>query len=452
MPSILIADDDAKHRKVVRHLIEKLHPHVAIHECDPATGLDKLVDVQQHDLIILDTAVSGQDAVAWMQSVPKSEAGAPAFIFLSSIADITAVQTTQLVVKAIKQGAVNFFFKKKLDMKQLTQDVTEILEAAEKREEQAAPASEPKAARPAVSKDEMEDTLTGISLAMVMMTDDKKWPFTMEDILAGKASLGHYKIVSYLGEDPVAASFEATAPGLKQSVVVKLVSQLRVSGKTIPTTFTDKFDAIKRLRHPNILHLYNYEVVQNRIIVGIEYLRGGTLEERLNQEQLTEHQAVTYFRQLLSGMAALHQMGLELHEVQPKLLMLRDPHTLVITHLGLINDLHGLSEITGEWTLPQISPVYTAPETVQNHSTDKRSDIYLAGLIGFEMMTGKPPYWNGSTQDILYAHAAEPIPTLPDPRHPMSDLLASMLTKAPEQRIQTADEALQRLDSIYPPS
>ena len=209
-------------------------------------------------------------------------------------------------------------------------------------------------------------------------------------------------------------------------------------------------NAIKRLRHPNILHLYNYEVVENRIIVGIEYLRGGTLEERLNKEQLTEHQAVDYFRQLLSGMAALHQMGLELHEVQPKLLMFRDPHTLVITHLGLINDLHGLSEITGEWTLPQISPVYTAPETVQTHATDKLSDIYLAGLIGFEMMTGKPPYWRGSTQDIMYAHAAEPIPTLPDPRHPMSNLLASMLTKMPEQRIQTADEALKRLNKIYP--
>lgn len=451
MPSILIIDDDARHRKVARHLIEKLHPQVEVEEFDSSASGDvnELTAIGRYALIILDTTVGGQDGVAWMQRVIQQQKEAPAFIFLSSITDIQSVDTTQLLVSAVKHGASNFFFKKKLDMKHLTQEITEIVEAAEKREEKPATVkSKPKPAP--VRQDDVEDTMTEIGLAMTMMHGDKKWPFSAEDILQGKAYLGHYKIISYLGEDSVASSFEATTAGLKTSVVVKLVNQLRLSGSAIPATFVEKFDAIKKLHHPNVLHLFNYEIVSKRILVGIEYLRGGTLEERLKQGRLEQPEAIQYFRQLLSGMSSLHDIGLELHEVMPKHLMFRDQNTLVITHLGLLNELHGLSEITGEWTVPQISPVYTSPETVQSHISDKLSDIYLAGIIGFEMMTGKPPYSDGSTQDILYAHAAEPIPTLPDPRHPLNDLLMSMLAKMPEKRIQTAGEALRRLNKIYP--
>jgi serine/threonine-protein kinase len=451
MPSILIIDDDAGHRKVVRHLMEKLHPDVDVDEFDSAApgGLNELTAVGRYVLVILDTTVGGQDGIAWMKTVSQQQSVSPAFIFLSSITDMQSVETTQLLVSAIKLGAVNFFFKKKLDMKHLTHDVNDILDATEQQAQKAAPVKK-KAPPTPLKQDEMEDTMTEIGLAMVMMNGDKKLPFTTEDILQGKAFLGHYKIISYLGEDTVASSFEATTAGLNKSVVVKLVNQLRLSGNAIPPTFTEKFNAIKKLHHPNVLHLFNYEFVNRRIVVGIEYLRGGTLEERLKKGKLEQGQAIEYFRQLLDGMSALHNIGLELHEVMPKHLMFRDEDTMVITHLGLLNELHGLSEITGEWTLPQISPVYTAPETVQSHISDMRSDIYLAGLIGFEMMTGKPPYWDGSTQDILYAHAAEPVPTLPDPRHPLNDLLMSMLTKMPEKRVQTAGEALAQLNKIYP--
>ena len=451
MPSILIIDDDARHRKVVRHLIEKLNPHVEVEEFDSsgAGDINELTAIGRYALVILDTTIGEHNGVTWMQHVMRQQKQSPAFIFLSSITDIQSVDTTQLLVDAVKHGASNFFFKKKLDMKRLTQEVTQIIGTAEKREQKAAPAkSKPKPAP--VKQNEVEDTMTEIGLAMTMMHGDKKWPFTTEDILQGKAYLGHYKIISYLGEDSVASSFEATAAGLKTSVVVKLVNQMRLSGSTIPPTFVEKFNTIKKLHHPNVLHLFNYEIVNKRIIVGIEYLHGGTLEERLKKGKLEQRQAIQYFRQLLSGMSSLHDIGLELHEVMPKQLMFRDQDTLVITHLGLLNELHGLSEITGEWTVPQISPVYTSPETVQSHISDKLSDIYLAGIIGFEMLSGKPPYSDGSTQDILYAHAAEPIPHLPDPRHPLNDLLMSMLTKMPEKRIQTAGEALRRLNKIYP--
>ncbi|MCW8963931.1 MAG: hypothetical protein OQL16_09050, partial [Gammaproteobacteria bacterium] len=194
MPSILIIDDDAKHRKVVQHLIKKIHPDVQVDKYDAAAsgGLDKISGVKKYALIILDTTVAGQDSVEWMKSVIAKKSDPPAFIFLSSIADMASIETTQFLVSTIKLGAVNFFFKKKLDMKQLINDVTGVLVAADKREAKSASAGKKgkkgkKVARPPVSQDKVEDAITEMGLAIVMINDDKKWPFTMEDILAGNA-------------------------------------------------------------------------------------------------------------------------------------------------------------------------------------------------------------------------------------------------------------------------
>gem|GEM_PF-1547213 len=387
MPSILIIDDDAKHRGVMRHLIEKIHPNVCLEEHDSAVSdtPDHIAGIQDYDLVVMDTTVAGENSLDWMKSVINHYADAPSFIILSSIADTESAETTQLVVRAVKLGARNFYFKKKLDMKHLVQDISEIVEQVSMRE---ATKSSP------ASQDQMEDAATETSLAMEMAKGDKKWPFTMDTILAGQASLGKYKIVSYLGEDNVASTFEARMPGLKQPVVLKLVNRLRMTGKAIPESFVKKFDEITHRRHPNIVHMYNYEVIQDRMVVAMEFLHGGTLEARMKQGKLGEKLAIIYFRQLLEGIAELHDLGLELHQFMPRQLMLRDQWTLVITHLGIINDLHALSEITGEWALPYANstPVYTTPESVQKQATDQRSDIYLAGLIGYEMLTGKPPF------------------------------------------------------------
>jgi len=144
----------------------------------------------------------------------------------------------------------------------------------------------------------------------------------------------------------------------------------------------------------------------------------------------------------------LHKLGLELHQLIPRQIMFRDEQTLVITQIGLINSLHALSEIAGDWPLPFSTPVYTTPENVQKMPTDFRSDVYLAGLIGYEMMAGKPPFFGGSDQDILYAHAAEPVPALPNGAHPANKLLQEMLHKIPDSRPPNATEALKLMDQL----
>jgi DNA-binding NarL/FixJ family response regulator len=454
MPSILIIDDDAKQREVIRHLIEKMYPDAHIEEYDSVLSdtPDHISDIQDYDLVIMDTTVAGEDSVGWMKTVIGNYTDAPSFIILSSITDTQSATTTQLLISAIKQGATNFYFKKNLDMRHLVQEISDVIEKVKQSEAKLSSPAKIKALTSLASQDEIDDAATESSLAMEMTQGHKKWPFTMDTILEGKAHLGDYKIVSYLGEDNVASTFEARMPAIEQPVVVKLINRLRMSSKAIPESFVKKFTEITRHQYPNIIHMYGYEVIQDRMVVAMEFLHGGTLEDRLKRGPINEKTAILYFRQLLEGVAVLHELGLQLYQLTPGQLMFRDQWTLVITHLGIINDLHALSEITGEWALPyaNTTPIYTTPESVQKQPIDQRSDIYLAGLIGYEMLVGEPVFSGGADQDILYAHAAEPMPSLPDLRDPMNRVLAGMLSKIPEKRTQSARLVLEQLNKIYP--
>jgi DNA-binding NarL/FixJ family response regulator len=454
MPSILIIDDDAKQREVIRHLIEKMYPDAHIEEYDSVLSdtPDHISDIQDYDLVIMDTTVAGEDSVGWMKTVIGNYTDAPSFIILSSITDTESATTTQLLISAIKQGAINFYFKQNLDMRHLVQEISDVIEKVKQSEAKLSSPAKIKALTSLASQDEIDDAATESSLAMEMTQGHKKWPFTMDTILEGKAHLGDYKIVSYLGEDNVASTFEARMPAIEQPVVVKLINRLRMSSKAIPESFVKKFTEITRHQYPNIIHMYGYEVIQDRMVVAMEFLHGGTLEDRLKRGPINEKTAILYFRQLLEGVAVLHELGLQLYQLTPGQLMFRDQWTLVITHLGIINDLHALSEITGEWALPyaNTTPIYTTPESVQKQPIDQRSDIYLAGLIGYEMLVGEPVFSGGADQDILYAHAAEPMPSLPDLRDPMNRVLAGMLSKIPEKRTQSARLVLEQLNKIYP--
>jgi len=452
MPAILIIDDDSDHRRVIRHLLETMYPGIRIdeyHEALTATP-DHIPDIQSYDLVIADTMIAGKASLVWVKAVMEQYPDGPAFIVLSSIADMTPMVMQQMAI-AIRQGVTNFYFKKKLDMERLIADISGVIDKVVAQEAKGGQDEEDPHAAYAAYKKSLQETTEDVGLALELVQGHRQWPFTVEDILSGNAIMGgYYRITAYLGEDNTASTFMAREPDSEEPIALKIINRVRMAGKMIPESFDKNFRAIAELNQPNIVRLFNYEVIDGRIMVAMEFLHGGRLDEKLEQARLDDKLAIHYFRQLLEGIAVLHELGVELHQIVPRQIMFRDDQTLVITQMGLINGLHALSEIAGDWPLPFSTPVYTTPESVQKQSTDIRSDIYLAGLIGYEMLAGRPMFANGSDQDIMFAHAAEPMPPLPDSKHPMNNLLAGMVSKIPDQRPQDARAVLQELNRMYP--
>ena len=452
MSAILIIDDDSDHRRVLKHLLGAIYPRTSLDELDAplAPDPDHIENIQEYDLVIVDNVVGGQDSMGWVKSVLATYPGKPAFIILSSVTNMDPMIAQQMVV-AIKQGVSNFHFKRKLDMERFVADISGIMTEVVARESEQAKTDEeedPFAAYEAYQKS-LQETSNDVGLALEMVQGHRQWPFTIDEILSGNAKMGgYYKIIAYLGEDNTASTFKAQEPNQSEPISLKIINRVRMKDSVVPDTFDKTFRAIADLDHPNIVRLFNYEVIDDRMMVATEFLHGGRLDEKLEQHRLDEKLAIHYFRQLLAGMSELHKLDLQLHQVIPRQIMFRDEQTLVLTQIGLISSLHALSEVAGEWPLPFSTPVYTTPENVQKSPTDFRSDVYLAGLIGYEMLAGKPPFCTGSDQDILYAHAAEPVPSLPDSAHPANKLLQEMLHKIPDSRPQNATEALKLMNQL----
>jgi DNA-binding response OmpR family regulator len=445
-------DQHPKHHRVVRHFIEKVHPQVELIEYDPkSAGMPASgFEWSDYDLLLIDNQLGEIDGVAWVQTAKNADQFPP-FIILSSSQQTDTPAAMESVIRAIKMGAINYLFKKNIDLKKLHKDIKRVLSEAPERPDEAQSAVSPQmSTQQIIVRDvqaAVENTQHEIHLAMAMLEGHSEWPFTMEDILAGKANVGGYQVVSYLGNEMGGATFKVKREDMKEPQVMYFINRRRDKDGNLPDSLFDELEVMKSIDHPNLLPILNFQFLDDAILVVREHVEGETLDQRLHTRGVHAEQAMSLFRQILSGLVELHRHRISVEHYTPKSLRLDYDDNLVFANTGLLHRLHAINEVTSEMA-NRDAPMYASPEQVKSRTLDHRSDLYIAGLIGYEMLAGQPAFSVGSVKDILYAQASEPAPALPQKNHPMTPLLQAMLEKTPSRRIQTAQEVLNRLDNI----
>ena len=446
-------DIHAKHQRVMRHFIEKVHPTVQLSEYDPqALGMPgSTFQWSDYDLLLIDNELGEIDGIKWLKSIVQ-EKDFPPFIVVSSTQETDTPAAMEAVIRSIRMGAVNYLFKKKIQLAQLNENIIKVLEKAPKRPDakgRTGKQARMNTAQQAVQNIQaaVEDTQHEIQLAMAMMEGHSEWPFTIEDILAGNAFIADYKVVSYMGSEMGGATFKVKREGLDEPQVMYYIHRHKNEDGSMPDYLYHELDVMRGVDHPNILPIEDYQLHGDAILVIRELIGGETLEKRLKTQGVYEEQAINFFRQILAGLGELHEHKVTVGHFTPKSLRVNSKGELVFADTGLLNRLHAINEVTSE-VANRDAPMYATPEQVQGRTLDRRSDIYIAGLIGFEMVAGAPAYYKGSVKDILYAHVAEPIPDLPDKTSGLNYLFHEMLQKTPSKRIQDTQSVLLRLDSL----
>ena len=444
-------DVHAQHLQVMRRFLEKVHPGVRLTDYNPVSsgmpGAD--FDWSRYDLLLIDNVLDKYNALEWLQTATQQE-NFPPFIVVSATGESDSPEAMESVIRSVRLGAVNFLFKKKIQLNQLNENIIKVLEKAPPRPDIDEESKDNKAVLTTGQlamrevQDAIENTQHEIHLAMAMIDGRTDWPFTMEDILAGKASIKGYKVVSYLGNEMAGATFKVRRNGADEPQIMYFVRCRKDREGTLPSSLLHELNVMKQIDHPNILPISDYQMVNDDILVIRTMIDGETLAQKLQTKGVYEAQALDLFRQMITGLIELHRHKILLGHFTPKSLRICNDGRLVFADTGLINRLHAISQMTGEFS-SQDAPMYATPERVQGRTVDMRTDIYIAGLIGFEMIAGIPVYHKGSIKDILYAHAAEPIPDLPNRNHPLNSLFQEMLQKTPSKRIQTAEAVLSRL-------
>lgn len=280
------------------------------------------------------------------------------------------------------------------------------------------------------------------------------------DNLVGLRLADKYELVEYLGEGAMGWVYKGTHMALESSVAVKIMKPQLRPDENRAERFKREAKAASRLNHPHIISVIDFgETPSGLLYIVTEYLRGVPLTELLNKENLLEFKrAVRIMSQILSALEESHNCSVVHRDLKPDNIMvsqLRGGEDFVkVLDFGIAQILDQDSQKLTQQGQLFGTPDYMAPEQVRTQEITGAADLYAAGVILFEMLTGKLPFQAESLFDVLKAHLYTAPPTLsevaPEMNYPeqLQKLIETALEKNTENRFSSAGEFRRALRKV----
>jgi tRNA A-37 threonylcarbamoyl transferase component Bud32 len=214
-----------------------------------------------------------------------------------------------------------------------------------------------------------------------------------------------------------------------------------------------------QLQHPHILPLLESGEAQGFLFYVMPYVDGQSLRDRLvKQGELPVHEAVKLISEIVDALSYAHGRGVVHRDVKPDNVMLSGRHALVMDFgvAKAVSEASGKNQLTTAGVALG-TPAYMAPEqAAADPHLDHRVDIYAVGVMGYELLAGRPPFVGGSPQQVLAAHvtqAPEPLSRFrPGVSPALESAIMRCLAKRPADRWQSAHELLTQLEPLVTPS
>ncbi|TML47298.1 MAG: serine/threonine protein kinase, partial [Actinobacteria bacterium] len=219
----------------------------------------------------------------------------------------------------------------------------------------------------------------------------------MADELVG----GRYRLVVRLGAGGMSEVWAADDTELGRRVALKLLAR-----DADPARFEREAQAVAALGHPNICRLYDYGEADGRPFMVLEYLGGGTLEDRLVPgEPYPREETERIARELAAGLAHAHARGLIHRDLKPANVLFDDEGVAKIADFGIAR-LVGSGTLTEAGTLLGTA-AYISPEQAQGLPATAASDVYSFGVILYRMLAGRLPFESESPIELARMHIQE---------------------------------------------
>ena len=263
-------------------------------------------------------------------------------------------------------------------------------------------------------------------------------------------TISHYTILEKLGEGGMGVVYKAEDTKLKRTVALKFLPAHSIGSEEEKARFLREAQAAAAINHPNVCTVYEVDEHHGRMFLAMAYLEGQDLADKLAGGPLGLKQAVGIAIHIARGLQAAHDQGTVHRDVKPANVMLTDEGQAVIMDFGLAH-LPGAARLTRrDSTLG--TTVYMSPEQASGAEIDHRSDLWSAGVVYYEMLSGKMPFWGEYEQAIMYSIFNEDPEPLSSPKTDIPDgfqrIMEKILEKKPERRYQTAAELLTDLTSL----
>lgn len=260
--------------------------------------------------------------------------------------------------------------------------------------------------------------------------------------------LGHYRVVSQLGEGGMGTVWKARDEKLDRWVALKCIRD--GSSKQQRQRLMAEVRAISALNHPGIVTLYDLIESGGEPFVAMEFVEGETLADLLKRQRMSIPELVRIGIELAEALAAAHRSGIIHRDLKPGNIMIRDDGRIKILDFGLARREPTAVAATSEQTATILTaegtivgtPHYMSPEQARGESIDARSDLFSLGAILYEMATGRKAFVGASAVAIISSVLKDNPPPMfagdLSREASIERIVMRCLRKSPSERFQTA--------------
>jgi len=263
---------------------------------------------------------------------------------------------------------------------------------------------------------------------------------------------GSYEFAEVLGSSGLEVTYRVRNHLSQRTEALRVLSANPDDEREGVERFLREIKVHARLLHPNIVTFYNAAELEGHLIMTTEFVEGITLAERLRlMGPLPWCEAVSHIAQILMALGYAHEQGIIHRNVTPETVILTADTTVKLSGFGLAKPLASPSLTQTGAVLGALK--YIPPEQIRGLGMlDARSDLYSVGVVLYEALTGRLPFESSSQFQVMLDHVnAEPTPpSAVNPQVPpeFDSIVLTALAKEPNDRFQSADQFLARLEAV----
>ncbi len=233
---------------------------------------------------------------------------------------------------------------------------------------------------------------------------------TAADTLVGALLDGRYRVGPRIARGGMATVYEATDTRLDRVVALKVLHSGYADDEAFVSRFIREARSTARLAHPHVVSVFDQGEDDGTLFLAMEYVPGRTLRDVVrDQAPLPPAHALALLEPVLSALAAAHDAGFVHRDVKPENVLITDDGRVKVADFGLVRAVTTATNTATSGVL--IGTVsYIAPELVTDGSADARSDVYSAGVLLYELLTGRKPHQGETPIQVAYKHVHEDVP------------------------------------------
>ena len=413
--NVLIVDRSKRSMQIMRRFLAAEIPDVAVSEYDTEQrGLPPhAFDWAEYDVLVLNQELgSAGTGIKWLEDYGPSPNFPPTVL-------ITVKDDPQVTTASLQVGAQAVISKRDLTPDLIANAVKEA------RESNAAP---PTVKGVASGSKHTESDLDIVELAR-----------------QGGGGDG-YKFMRLIGQGAMSRVYLAERLEDKQTVVLKIMDGTLSNDSDSVKRFILEASLVSELDSPHVVKIYEQGFTNKYGFMSMEFFSRGDLKQRI-EHGISPKNALIYLWHIASGLQVIHDVGIIHRDLKPANIMFRGDDQLAIADFGISKRVDATTQLTAVGSVMG-TPYYMSPEQIRTEGVDHRADLYAAGIILYEMLTGTRPFEAESLTGIVLKHLQEEAAPLPAEVSRFEPIFRRLVAKEPEARYQHASEVVEALKAL----